>query len=1557
MATNFNVSPYYDDYSDDKLFHRILFRPAFAVQARELTQLQTILQNQVARFGQHMFKEGSQIIPGEIHYNNKIEYAKLSSFSTTNLSDLKDIELTGATSGVVAQVIETQAATTTTAATILLNTVKSSSNNAGDRFTEGETLNGTNSSGTAVSAVVGVTGTALPTDTNATGRASAVRIDEGVYFVDGFFVKNTEQFLILEAYSEFPSFRVGFTVTDSLITPEDDESLKDNAQGSSNVNAPGAHRLKKTLTLAKKSLTATDDSDFVELMKIENGSVTTKIFKTDYNILEKELARRTFDESGNYVISNPDIDIREHHNDGTTSGQYNRGIYKTDSDGKYERLYTEAESKAKLAVGVSPMKAYVFGYESEVVKTNYRTIDKGRDTNEVNNSSTTLQLGNSVDVTNIHGSVDVGTVTGETQAFRELILNKNKTETRGVNRVTVDNNVNQIGRAKPRFFEFKSGTAGSTSTNTSSVYKLGLFDIQMFTHLSGATTVSFATGETLTGSTSGATGIIESVSTADADLDKISLEAGTDDGTGSIVLDSTDGSANAGENVALESSSFSTIVLSDVKGTFVSGETITDETGNSTTVGSDSPEKKSVNTFDISETKQISQAGSPPFTADTVLTATSVDPNDISNTLLSGTVSVSQGGTTLTGSLTRFSTELRVGDQISFADDNGVTRQVIISAIDSDINASISSNFSGSVTNAVASLQRAKLSGVDNSSLIFKLPEDTIKTLKTTSNSGLTDSNHKVRRQFVETLSSEGTATFTAGANETFVSHAEGDFTLSIMTAGASDGAVGDIVSLSGNNHEGSAKFSLGGSPTGRTLTIDLGANFATAKVKLIGTITRSVADEKSKTLNTGQTQTITTQAQAQDSSISLGKADIFELTSVHMAADFSTTPTTSATDITDRFILDNGQRDSFYDIGRINYKPGAQKATGQLLITFKFFSHGAGDYFSVDSYSGVVDYENIPSFTSPTKGKLELRDCIDFRPRVSDDSKVVGFANNASISAKNYTNAGSSTVDIFKPGTTFTSDFEFFLPRIDAVYITKDSSIVIQPGASAIDPQRPEALEDSLLLFYLRIPAFTFSTADIQITPLDNKRYTMRDIGALEKRIENVEYYTSLSLLEQTALNTQVQDADGLDRFKNGFVVDTMKGHNVADALSEDYAASMDMENGTVRPLFHCDQVGLLETNTTDAQRTNDGYQKTGDLITLPYTEEVFIENSSATKSVNVNPFASPRFIGGLKLRPELDEWKDLKTRPDLVINNENLFDAVKDIPNPGHSLGTTWNEWQVNWTGKFNESTTSGGIETIKKGRTGKATRTGISRTLSSKVVKQNFGERVIDMSYIPFIRKNAIDFYAQGLKPNIRVYPFFDEVDISAYVTPTGGSAGGALIADSNGVITGQFEIPRPDVSTNPRWRCGERNFRLTSSPTNSSLDNDVDSFAQAKYVARGLQMTRQNSVMATRVPHVLASTVSDSENRRTVDSTTTINHNPARNYSGGNKGNMGTQNGLSDDENNRQNNSNDNGSSNTNFKKSDSNFKGPHFGGYPSGTPKQPPSYSYNRSGRVGFRYGL
>ena len=50
MATiDFNTKPYFDDFDDSKNYHKILFKPSFAVQARELTQIQTISQNQIKK--------------------------------------------------------------------------------------------------------------------------------------------------------------------------------------------------------------------------------------------------------------------------------------------------------------------------------------------------------------------------------------------------------------------------------------------------------------------------------------------------------------------------------------------------------------------------------------------------------------------------------------------------------------------------------------------------------------------------------------------------------------------------------------------------------------------------------------------------------------------------------------------------------------------------------------------------------------------------------------------------------------------------------------------------------------------------------------------------------------------------------------------------------------------------------------------------------------------------------------------------------------------------------------------------------------------------------------------------------------------------------------------------------------------------------------------------------------------------------------------------------------------------------------------------------------------
>ena len=70
QITNLNVAPYYDDFDERDNYHKVLFRPGYAIQARELTTLQSILQNQIERHGRHTFKEGSVVIPGQVSYSD-----------------------------------------------------------------------------------------------------------------------------------------------------------------------------------------------------------------------------------------------------------------------------------------------------------------------------------------------------------------------------------------------------------------------------------------------------------------------------------------------------------------------------------------------------------------------------------------------------------------------------------------------------------------------------------------------------------------------------------------------------------------------------------------------------------------------------------------------------------------------------------------------------------------------------------------------------------------------------------------------------------------------------------------------------------------------------------------------------------------------------------------------------------------------------------------------------------------------------------------------------------------------------------------------------------------------------------------------------------------------------------------------------------------------------------------------------------------------------------------------------------------------------------------------
>ena len=1420
---NFNVIPYNDDFDPDKKFYKILFRPSYAVQARELTQIQSILQNQIRSMGEHIFKDGSMVIPGTLTINKEYEYVRLQSFSTSAISDLIGVTVTSSVTSIEALIIDAVEAEGSDPATIFVQYINSSNNLDIDnlyikRFEPNEVLTGTTSLGVSVTCQVEETN--LNDFIPVANQGSSVRIEEGVYFINGFFVKNQEQTLILDKYFNFPSYRVGFQVQQSFINSFNDDSLNDNATGSSNLNAPGADRYSINITLIKKDIDDTDDTDFVQIVEIRNGIQERIINKTEYNVLEETLARRTFDESGNYVVKNFDIDIREHKNDGT-----NRGIYKPDSENKYEIIYSEEQSESLLAVGMSPGKAYVEGYENETLNQKFTTVSKAREVETVQNSFTRLNLDNSINVTNSYNIPDLGNVSGQSEAYKELILYKASTLVRGSANTGTVNALNEIGRAKPRFYEYQTGdiggsilfddvgNGGATYTLSSSVTDGANLSVRVNGSLQTETTDFSVSGTTIT--------FVSFPSSSDTivvkqhtDVYKLGLfdikffsqlivgipTIGTP-GTPSAVPGyvyalnigkTLTGQSSGATGIVEENSSADTsggmFLLSNTTGTFEVGESVIDADGNIFGV-------TSVSQYSIKDVRSVYMEGSSPYSADIVLNS--------------------------------------AGDAV--------------------------------------------LSGTEFTCPVYRLPQRVVKTLETAVNNGVADTSHKVRRVFVGQVAADGTVSFNAATDESFDSYLSTDYTLSFMSAAIPGGgadspiAPGDIANLSG-------LITIGGSPSGRQLTINFGdVNYSGAVVKLVATISRSVTQSKTKQLNLNQTLSISSISdddafeKATKSVISLEKADVYRLNAVYMSSNFSTPATTSDTNITDRFTLDDGQRESFYDIGRIIRNPGTEVPTGRLLISFDYFAHGTGDYFTVDSYNGVVDYSDIPVFNSTTKGRLLLRDCIDFRPRVSDSSDVIGYDGDAS-NAKSFTGT-ASTVDIPKPGSDFICDFEFYLSRIDTIGMNIHGQFKVARGEAALDPQKPERLDNVMPLYHLFLPAYTFKTSDIRITPIDNRRFTMRDIGKLEQRIRNVEYYTQLSLLEQSAINTQIPDSSGLDRFKNGILVDTFKGHNVADVSSIDHQCSIDMVESELRPSFSQQLIELEELNTTDTDRTNAGYKKTGDLITLPYTDEVLAKNEFASKSVNCNPYLVFQYVGEVFLTPDVDEWRDVNRRPELTVNNNNLFDTFSDFA-VGNSLGTVWNGWQTTWTGTSSETNSFSGdidVDTTIDRTTTVLTRTGTSREITGSTTQvSSFGDRVVDISFIPFIRARTISFRGTRLKPNTRVFAFFDEVNVSQFCTPAGGSLGDQLITDSLGEVNGTFAIPNTD---SVRFRTGDRVFKLTSSQNNSLstsvTDDEVTTFAEGTYTARGLLTTNQETIQSTRVPIIRSRTVSEEDTRVTVD----------------------------------------------------------------------------------------
>ena len=284
----------------------------------------------------------------------------------------------------------------------------------------------------------------------------------------------------------------------------------------------------------------------------------------------------------------------------------------------------------------------------------------------------------------------------------------------------------------------------------------------------------------------------------------------------------------------------------------------------------------------------------------------------------------------------------------------------------------------------------------------------------------------------------------------------------------------------------------------------------ATAPTLTLGTVTGTfVRGEKITGSSSGATARIVTTTSPIQYVLTGGFGATDFTTSDTITGDSSgasstvSTVTAGSKVITSNFTLDTGQRDNFYDIARIVRKASAEKPLGRLLVVFDFFSHGSGDFFSVDSYSAVagqMNYDDIPTY-SATKidpddpkpsGLFPLRDCLDFRPTAENITgatdtltavdTITATASSFDFKNRQFDGTGAVVIDTPKINNALTCDFEHYLSRVSVLYIGTDGEFKIIDGVSAEDPVEPAQLDDAMKLATISLPAFTFTPDDVTI-------------------------------------------------------------------------------------------------------------------------------------------------------------------------------------------------------------------------------------------------------------------------------------------------------------------------------------------------------------------------------------------------------------------------------------------------------------------------------------------
>ena len=1462
QKTNLNISPYYDDFDKAKNFYKVLFRPGHPVQARELTGLQSILQNQVESFGKHIFKEGSMVIPGGIEYDPayfavKVNATHLGIDVSVYLNNIiannngKGTRVRGQNSGIVATIKNfiLPPSEGVDDITIFVKYIQSGDNGESVAFPNGEVLileENLTYGNTTLNTEETIL-TLVPEDATAVG--SAFGISKGVYFMRGIFVDVETQLIVLDPYSNSPSYRIGLEIIEEIVNANDDSSLYDNAKGFTNFAAPGADRFKITTKLAKKSLQDENDTNFVELFRIRDGQTKRLQDTTVYSEIKKYFAKRTFDESGNYAVEPFRVNIQNSLNDEVSS----RGLYTSN------QLTDQGNTPSNdlMCVKLSPGKAYVRGFDVYLPGTTVVDVEKPRDTKSVLSSSVPFKMGSLLKVNRTFGTplIKIG---GNTSNTIDLYNGRSPAETG----VAPNNSIPKTGRGlkigQARVYSF--GVSDAPYENDATEFDLHLYDIQTFIILKVTATNNAVKGTRVRGLVSGAVAFC--------------AEAANEPAAGHLTLGETTGEFIEGEEIVFD-------------------EQLHTERASIT----------EVNVFGIDDIKSVFQDKTTTnsglakdFSADAVL-YDRILPNFSINDVLSLTYTDSEtSSATVAGR--RFSgkvgikTETIIGYKDTSTDpvflrveeitNNGQTLTLkgiphnVPGVMNGDPIGSTPGTLNTNFTIKVPKIVRANQTGI-----FARLPKKNI-SIVDTSNSNLIisvqENTVSVDGDGKAELTSNTVLDASAGITSAFFEPFDAEKYSIHYSGGDVEPLTSDQVTLSNGNTK--IEFS-GLTPNATNVTINATLKKVGIKSK-VKSFVRSEQLEVTRTsglsITGGLTQDNRYGLRVEDEEISLNVPDVVNIVAIYESKTTSKASLDKLTFInglnlntnaiigeqligqesravgqivsrttneiefvylnankfvigeqikfkesniqtnlqnittgnyvnrTTNYTLNKNHKLQFCDISKIVRKDNSPIPGKKLLIIYNKYtvpSSDTGDVFTVNSYSADRFEKDIPSVEFD-----RASDLLDFRPIVSDYDPASATGSPFAFSNRSFKHTKPF---IITPNESSILGFSHYLPRIDKLVINQFEEVKLIKGESSEDPSAPTELGPSMEIAEIVLPPYLYDVdSQPSIKMKDNRRFTMRDIGALEKRIINLETVTTLNALELDTKSFQVRDADGLDRFKSGFAVNNFKNRDFIN-FNTDGGSRCDID------VFHRELISAvdfwsmraelavnpaIDVNAADLnsnlQLLDPNCKKSGDLITLNYTEVDWLDQPHATTKENVNPFEVIAFAGQVIIDPPSDNWART-----IYIDNVRT-----------ESTGNRWVE-QANIVSQT--TTTDTDVDVTRRDRgydeeiittttTTNTTRTETSFTnvLEGSAREYDYIEDVkISGKADPYMRSRNVYFAANGLKATTRHYHYLDNgtPDIVPKLIQISMSTGAFIIYENarieqNGVQIGYVKLQAPN-----------------------------------------------------------------------------------------------------------------------------------------------------------------